>query len=77
MSQIVEEYEEFSTHPPVQCASEEMPAYVLPQLVPHHFESVGIGFAHAASDASCLFGPEIACEVQTEQKISLSCSHGS
>ena len=50
-----------STYPPMQCTSEEMAAHVLPQLIPDDFERVGVRFAHASSDASCLFGPEVAC----------------
>ena len=55
----------------MQCASEEVMVHVVPQLVPNHFESVGVRFAHAPSNASCLFGPEIACKVQKEHGISL------
>ena len=46
----------------MQCASEEIAAHVLPQLIPDDFETVGVRFTHASSDASCLFGPELACE---------------
>lgn len=51
-----------STYPPLQCAGEEITADVLPQLVPNDFESVGVRFAHAPSDTSSLFRPEITFE---------------
>lgn len=71
MLQVSEESEFNSTYPPVQCAREEMTAHILPQLVPNHFESVGVRFAHAPRNASCLLGPEITCEGQKGNKESV------
>lgn len=48
------------TYPPVQRACEEVTAHFLPQVVPNHVEGIGLRFAHASSDASRLFSPEVA-----------------